>query len=72
MKTKRPILLTLLLFLTAVLLGCAQVAPSPTPTTSAARGQVVFAIADAAVDVGAVTKINLTVDAIRIHAQGGD
>lgn len=51
MKTKRPILLTLLLLLTVALLGFAQVAPSLTPTSPTATGRAVFAVADAAVYV---------------------
>ncbi|MFA5367637.1 MAG: DUF4382 domain-containing protein, partial [Dehalococcoidia bacterium] len=36
-----------------------------------ATGTVVFAITDAAADMGAVTKVEVTVDQIRVRAEGG-
>jgi citrate lyase gamma subunit len=40
-------------------------------TPAAAQGEVVFAIADAAADMQAVTEAEITVDSIEVHAQGG-
>lgn len=38
---------------------------------SAATGKAIFALSDAAADMGAVTKVNITVDSIKVHASGG-
>ncbi len=75
MKTRTPILLILLTIVLTVLLGCSQASPTPsggaTPTSGATTGRAVFAIADEAVDIGAVSKILITVDSLQVHAQGG-
>ncbi len=83
MKTKGFLLFALVAWALGPLLGCSQESPtpsstptaatsaSPSPTTTASTGRAVFAIADEAVDIGSVSKILVTIDGIRVHAQGG-
>lgn len=40
-------------------------------TGGSTMGKAVFVVSDAAADMGAVSKVNLTIDSVRIHASGG-
>ncbi|MBI4201623.1 MAG: DUF4382 domain-containing protein [Chloroflexi bacterium] len=73
MKLHPFLLWTLLPLLLLVLIGCTRTTPGPTatPAGSGESGRAVFAITDAAMDLGTVTSIKVTISGIRVHAQGG-
>ncbi len=54
-----------------VLAACSDVSTGTPTQPSPTTGQAVFVVSDAAADMGSVTGIKVTIDSLRVHAQGG-
>jgi hypothetical protein len=70
---KRPsmmLLIVLSVFLFTVV-ACAGVAENEPGPAIEAKGKAMFSISDPAADMGAVSSIQLTIDSVRVHSQGG-
>jgi hypothetical protein len=78
MKATRGIFAGVFISLSLVLAGCGDgggTANTPTPSggsTPAASndGRAVFAVSDAAADMGAVTSVKVTIDSVKVHQEG--
>ena len=51
--------------------GSGSSSSSAPPTSASGTGQAVFAVKDAAANMGSVTSVQVTIDSVRAHAQGG-